>query len=154
MPTLADFIAWVRNIALIPTNALPSNSPWFGYAYNNAIEAVNLQLACVPTAPGQNAGWSLYALAVYYYGADYLINWAPDQSGQTWFADARKAFNISAPVAGIVSSTSDQGTSSSYAVPDWARGLQFGDLQLNKTPYGRAYLAIAQNAGPTVIGLS
>lgn len=151
-PTLAGFMAFVANVMAIPTAALPTSSPIIPIAYQIALEIVNQALACVPASSPSTP--SLYALAVYNLAGDRLINYAPDQAGQTYFADLRKTLNISGFVGGVISSTADQGTSESLVVPDAMKGLTFADLQTLKTPYGRTYLGIAQSYGPSVWGLS
>ena len=62
----------------------------------------------------------------------------------TYFADLRKLFKINSFVAGVIESSHDATTGQSFAVSDAMKDLTFSDLQLLKTPWGRAYLAIAQ----------
>ena len=75
---------------------------------------------------------------------------------QQFFVIARgkMGYNVTAFQPGVIGSTSDQGTSASYATPDFMRGLSLYDLQLLKSPFGRAYLALAQRYGPAAWGLS
>lgn len=73
---------------------------------------------------------------------------------EQYFAAARKSFKLAGFAPGIISSTSDAGTSASFDNPDFAKGLTLFDLQLLKTPWGRAYLNIAQKYGPTIWGMS
>lgn len=135
----------------ISTAQLPDNSPWIGYAFGIALQTVNPVLVAVPSVPNV---WTIYEVAVYNLGGSNLINYAPDQPGQTFFADARKAWNINGEGPfGVVSAAGDQGTSDSFIVPDAMKGLTLGDLQNLKDPWGRAYLAIAQKTG-TLWGLS
>ncbi len=129
----------------INTTVLPDNSVSITYAYDAALDVVNETLLVV--AP------NMYTLAVYNLGGDNLINWAPDQTGQTFFADLREKLHCTQFVAGVVSSTSDEGTSMSLNVPEQLNRLTLSDLQNLKTPYGRQYLAIAQKYG-TLWGLS
>lgn len=140
MADQAGFLSFIRDIMGIPTIALSDASPAIPAAYVFSIETVNLLIECVSQP--------LYDLAIYNLGGDYLLNWAPDQSGQTYFADIRKLWNLTGFVAGVVSSSADEGTSQALLVPDAFKGLQFSDLQELKSPYGRAYLAIAQKFGP------
>lgn len=70
-----------------------------------------------------------------------------------YWAKFRQMFNITAFAPGVISSASDLTTSSGLLNQDFFRGLTIGDLQLLKTPYGRNYLAIAQNYG-TIWGLA
>jgi len=142
MADQAGFLNFIRTYAQIPTAALPDNSPYITDAYNAAIDVVNDYIASVSS--------TMYDNAVYNYGTDYLLNWAPDQSGQTYFADVRSKnnLNLTGFAAGVIESASDEGTSESLHVPESFDNLMIGDLQLLKTPYGRAYLAIAQKFGP------
>ena len=144
-PTLAGFTAWVRGVMGVTTTQLPDNSPALGYAFAVAMEIVNLQL--------QSASALIYELAVYNLAGDNLINWAPDQPGSTFFADLRKSFGCNSFVGGIISSTSDEGTSESIQVVKSLENLVLSDLQSLKTPYGRQYLAFAMRVG-TLWGIS
>lgn len=110
-----------------------------------AMETVNRVLAC--------GSVRLYTLAVYNLAADRLLNFAPDMAGQTYFADLRAKLRISSPIMGVIAMASDQGTVSSYLNPEQMKNFTLGDLQNLKTPYGRAYLEIAQSYG-TLWGLS
>jgi hypothetical protein len=96
----------------------------------------------------------LYTKAVYNLAADRLINFGVDVPGQTLLADARKKFDLVALNVGIVNSASDQGTSGSYVIPQQMQTFTMSDLQLMKTPFGRAYISIAQAYGPTLFGIS
>jgi hypothetical protein len=145
-PTQAGFLAWVRAFMGIGTAALPDDAPAIGYAYAVATELVPCELQAIsPT---------MYMLAVYNLGGDNLINYAPDQAGQTFFADARKLYRCNDFVMGVVASTGDNGTSTSLAVPDALRELTLAQLQNMKTPYGRRYMSIVQSLGPTIWGIS
>lgn len=70
------------------------------------------------------------------------------------FTAARRGFKIASFAPGVIGSTSDLSTSAGLLNPDFLRGLTLEDLQLLKTPYGRAYLSLAQKYGPTIWGLS
>jgi hypothetical protein len=74
--------------------------------------------------------------------------------GLTFFADLRKQFKLLTLVAGPVQTATDQGTSTTLAVADFFKTLTIGDLDLMNTPWGQRYLAYAQKAGPTVVGVS
>ncbi|MDR3445975.1 hypothetical protein [Dyella sp.] len=74
--------------------------------------------------------------------------------GFTFFASLRKQYQILSLVAGPVQTATDQGTSTTLAVADFFKTLTIGDLDLMKTPWGQRYLAYAQKAGPTVVGVS
>ena len=151
-PTIAGYLDFLRNSVGIPVNALPNDSPWIGATFDFALKTVNMDLQVV--TGGSDAYPSYYAIAVYNFGTAMLIEWAPDQTGSTYFAVLREKFKIFTFIAGVISSSSDESTSQSIDVADAFKGLTIGDLQLLKTPWGRAYLAMAQNAGPTIWGLS
>ena len=151
-PTVAGYLAFLRDSVGIPTAALPDDSPWIGATFDFALKTVNMDLQVVDG--GSPAYPSYYAIAVYNFGMAMLVEWAPDQSGQTYFAALRDRFKIFSFIAGAISSSSDNGTSQSIDVADAFKGLTIADLQMLKTPWGRAYLGMAQNAGPTIWGLS
>ena len=85
--------------------------------------------------------------ACYNLAGDLLINYAPDQAGQTFFSDARTKFSINTATTGVVSSTSDESTSVSLAIPPAVSNLLLSQLQNTKTPWGRVYLSYAQSSG-------
>jgi hypothetical protein len=91
---------------------------------------------------------------VYDMPSDPGANTSPGLLNLSFFSELRKQFNLLAFVPGIVTSASDQGTQASLTVPDQFKGLTMQDLDLIKTPWGRAYLFYAQKAGPTVVGVS
>ena len=152
-PTLAGFLQWVREIMAVPVSVLPDDAPIITYAYETALAVTNYWLACIPGP--------IYMYAVYNLGGDNLINFAPDNpnasppppNAKTYWADLRVAFGINNFVAGVVQSTGDQGTNSSYQVIKGAETFTLADLQHLKTPYGRQYLAWAMQYG-TLWGLS
>jgi hypothetical protein len=150
-PTQAGFLAWVRAIMGVPTSALPDDSQAIYWAFTTALAIVNPQLqlagALVPGGPVS------YQRAVYNLAGDNLINWAQDQAGQTYFADARKAFGCNQFVPGFYVAASDEGTSGSLMDLESLKSLTLSQLQNTKTPYGRAYLGIAQSVG-TLWGLT
>lgn len=100
------------------------------------------------------AGTGTYVLAVYDLATDRLINFAPDQLGQTFFADLRKQFRLTSISLGAVSGASDQGTSASIVNPEWMRTMTIRDIQTLKTPFGRSYMGYAQAYGSTVWALA
>jgi hypothetical protein len=146
MPTLTGFLAFISGVMGINPLYLPTDAPVIGYAFQVALALVNQSLCCVPG--------NIYALAVYNLAGSQVINFAPDQPGRTYFADLRKTLGISTFTAGVVSSTSDQGTSTALLNPEFMKGLTMQNLQNMKDPYGRQYIAFAQDYGPTVWGLS
>jgi hypothetical protein len=70
-----------------------------------------------------------------------------------YFANVRRQFKMSAFVPGVIASSSDLSTSASMDNPAFMQGLTLFDLQLLKTPFGRAYAAIAMRYG-TIWGLT
>jgi hypothetical protein len=145
-PTLTGFQSFITNVMQIPSGALPLSAPVVGYAFNVALIRVNLDLNFAGT----------YTLAVYNLAGSLLLNFAPDQPNSTYFADLRgeNGYNLTAFVAGVVAASGDEGTSTSILTPEFFRSLTMDDLQRLKDPYGRQYLAFAQEAGPTIWGLS
>lgn len=139
MADQAGFLAFVRGVAGIDAAALPDASPAISAAYTYAIEVTNLFIAVLSTP--------IYDLAVYNLGTDYLLNWAPDNPPSTFFTDAREAMGLNSFVAGVVSSSADESTSEALLVPDAFKNFTLSDLQNLRTPYGRAYLAIAMKFG-------
>jgi hypothetical protein len=140
LPNLAGFIAFIRSNMGINTTVLPDNSIYIEEAYNVAVELVNEQI--------NKCSNTLYTRAVYNLAADNLLNYAQDQSGQTFFSDVRTGYGINSFVAGVIQSSADESTSESMLVPDFFKHLTLSNLQNLKTPYGRAYLQIAQSMGP------
>ena len=162
-PTLAGFLAFVRNVMAITTAQLPDSSIYLNWALANAIAIVNPQLSVVPGLPQTDAAGialfsdtppSIYTEAVYNLAADNLVNYAQDQNGETFFGDLRKSFNINGFVSGVISSSNDQSTGQSLVVQEAAKAFTLKDLQNLKTPWGRTYLGIAQSYGPSTWGLT
>lgn len=148
-PTLAGFLAFVRSQMGVPASALPDDSQFLTWAYDVAVELVNQNL--------QGASPTIYLLAVYNCAASNLLAFAQDvpplaAGAPGYFAAIRKGFNMNAFTL-PVSSASDEGTSTSYVVPEFLSTLSLADLGYLTNPYGRQYLAFAQRYG-TVWGLS
>jgi hypothetical protein len=144
-PTLSGFQAFLTGPAGISTTFLPSASQDVSDAFDVAMAIVSTNLACLPG--------NLYALAVYNLATDNVINYASDQDGQVFFQELRKNYGINLFVPGVTGSSSDSSTSQSRVTPEFMKALTFGDLQNLKTPFGRAYLNIAQMQG-TLWGVS
>lgn len=145
-PTQADYVTFLRSVAGIDTTALPDNSPAITMTYNAALEIVNQSLAL--------ASSSMYSAAVYNLGTDLLIHWAPNATGSTYFSDARNTYGVYNFVAGVLSGSHDESTGQTINNPNFFKDLQMSDLSNLKTPFGRAYLSIAQWYGPTIWGVS
>lgn len=139
-PNTTDLYTFLTTVAGIPTTALPSTSPYIAWALSYSEEQTLLVLRAI--------GQDYYCFAVYLLATSFLINWCPDQSGQTFFVCLRKSWNISGFVGGIVSSTADQGTSESMDMPDFIKGLTLAQLQTLKDPFGRQWMAMSQDLGP------
>ena len=142
-PTLAGFQLFITTVMDINATVLPPTTPVIQVAYDVALEVVNVALAAT----------GIYDLAVYNLAGDNLLNYAPDQPGQTYFKEVRKSLNLAGFVPGVVSSSSDEGSSTSLLNPEFMKGLTMSDLQNLKTPYGRTYLGFAQRYG-TLWGMS
>lgn len=158
-PTLAGFTNFVRNNMGVPESALPNDATgqyWISFAYEVALQIVNRQIAI--------ASCKLYTLAVYNLGGDNLINFTPDVPNCTavegsnppacYFANLRSIYNTYGFVSGVITSAADESTSESMVVMDAAAKFTLANLQQLKTPWGRAYLGIAQSAGPSVWGIT
>ena len=168
-PTLAGYTSFIRNVMGIGTDVLPDNSSSIRYSYNASLRWVNpaIRIAVVrglsvydgydPTMPSE------YARAVYNLGGDRLVNYAPDLPGAPtvpggnpplpYFASMRRTLNLTGFQSGVVQSTSDETDSVTMVVPEALSQLTLADLQNIKTPWGREYLAIAQQYGPSIWGL-
>ncbi len=144
-PNIIDFTWWLQTNVAIPAAALPASSPYPQYALWQALQLV----LCIPGVAGIS-----YTLAVYNCGTALLFAIAPDVPGSNFFTDKRAEFNLINPSTGLVSSASDESTSSTLTPPKWVSGLTPGQLDLMKTPWGRFYLDYQSKYGPTVWGLS
>lgn len=138
-PTLDGFMQWMRGQGF-SGEVLPGDSIFWSLVYDISLRTVIPELAV--------AGPQIYTLAVYNLGADMMVNWAPDQPGQTYFQDLRKSYGTFAFAPGVVTTAGDQGTSGSLLNPEFMKELSLANLQNMKTPYGRQYLAWAQSFGP------
>lgn len=138
-PTLAGFQDFVTNIMQIPETALPVGSAVISMAFETARRIVLCAIRRIDPF--------LYQQAVYNLAASILIQFAPDQPGSTYFADYRKANGIGTFTPGVITASSDSGTSQSWLTPDFMKNLTLADLQNLKNPYGMAYLMIAQSYG-------
>lgn len=145
-PNQADFDTFVYGQG-VTTAELPSDSEYLIWAYLYGVN-ITTQTANSDMPP------PTYVLACYNAGFHYLLKVAQDQSGQTFFTNARKQYNLLAFVAGAVISSSDQGTSQTLSGSKGLEDLPLSAMDLLKTPWGQAYLQYAQSYGPNVCGLS
>lgn len=130
----------------VPSSALPDDSTYIDDSLAISEEIVNPAI--------NQASAILYTRAVYNLGGSTLINIAPDQAGQTYFADLRNKLNINGFVSGVIQSAGDESTNQSMVVQEAAKNFTLANLQNLKDPYGRAYLAIAQTYGPNLWALA
>lgn len=139
-----EFLATLQ----IPMGALPADSPYPGYALDQAIALV--------LDPPSGIAPVMYTLACYNGAAHILLAITPDQVGQIFFENARSkaGYSLALPSTGLVQATSDQGTSASLSAPKWASHMTVGQLQFFKTPWGREYLSWQQSFGPNIVGLT
>lgn len=144
-PNVTDFTSFLRGQVGIGAAFLPDGSTAISNALTMAQESVNPLVA--------NVSPLTYLMAVYNLAADYVINFAPDQAGQDFFQRKRHEFGVDAFTPGVPSSASDGGTAVGLVVTSAMEGLTLSQLQNLKTPWGRAYLAIAQRFG-TLWGIS
>lgn len=145
-PNQADYTTFLRTVVGISTGVLPDNADIIPTSLQIALDTVNETL-CLMSA-------SLYVLAVYNLATDRLVNFAPDQQGQSFFADKRKDLRLLDISVGVPTAISDQGTSVGVLNTEAMKTLTLQNLQLLKTPWGRRYMEIAQTYGPTIWGAS
>jgi len=161
-PTVACYIEFIRAIMGINSALLPDNSVYIQWSYQVALATVNKQLkaVCAPRSPYT----SIYGLAVYNLAGDRLVNYAQDLPGaeviegsnppMKFFAYMRTTLNLSGFTSGVVQSTGDEATNVSLVVPKAFESLTLSDLQRLKTPWGRQYLELVQDFGPSAWGIS
>lgn len=156
-PTLGGFQAFITNVMGVPPVAYNAADPVIGYSFDFALDWVTQELALVGSQP---SAYTMYARAVYNLAADTLINWSQDPTDAPAFKDElpywawlRKQYGVLNFTAGVVQATSDESTSTTLLVPEAFKNLTIANLGNLKTPYGRAYLGIAQSLG-TLWGLS
>jgi hypothetical protein len=150
-PTLAGFLAFIRAYMNIQGDVLPDDAPVIADSLAVALEIVNRAIACASSL--------MYTKAVYNLAGSTLLQWAVDNPElpapkNTFFQDLRTLYNINAFTPGVVQAAADVTTSASILVIEAAKNFTLGNLQNLKDPYGRAYLAIAQDYGPAVWGLT
>lgn len=144
-PTLAGFVAWSQAVMGLNSVVISPTDQGYAYAFQIALDIVSKDFAY--TVP------DIYTLTVYNWGGSQLIQWQQDYAGQTFFADARKAYGMNNFVAGVINSASDVSTSETLAIGKGLQNLQLLDLQAIKDPYGRQALAFMQSIG-TLWGLT
>jgi hypothetical protein len=155
-PTLNGFLFFIRHSMKIPASVLPNDSFVIPMAYETALQWVNRAIAAVsPRA---------YVLAVYNLGGSNVINYAADDDPtviyrnyedqpQPYFEYFRALWKINDFVTGVVQASGDNSTSVSLQLQEAFSNLTLEDLQNLKDPFGRRYMAIAQQYG-TLWGLT
>lgn len=139
---ITDFVWFIQNEMRVPAEALAANP----VTQADVITAWAVACATVNTLINVHSP-IYYNLAMYNFAADYLFQNCVDQECSTYWLDERKKWRTSAFTAGVVAGTADLTTSATIEVPDNLKDLSLFDLQQLKTPYGRAYMAIAQKFG-------
>lgn len=142
----------------VPNAYLSASDPNIALCYELSLETVRLGFISIAPA--------IYQLMVYNLGGAYLAQFAQDpnplpdppyivfeNAPYGFWAYLRKTNNMNGFTSGIVVGSSDEGTAVQLTAPKWADNLTLGQLQLTNTPWGRAYLGWAQDAG-TGWGLS
>jgi hypothetical protein len=142
----------------VPVAYLSPSDGNLALCYELAFETVSLSFTCVAPA--------VYQVMVYNLAGHYLAQFAQDpfplptppfievdSVKYGFWSYLRKNSGLNGFISGIVSGSSDEGTSVSLHVPRWADNLTAGQLQLTNTPWGRVYLGFAQDAG-TAWGMS
>ncbi|WP_369065305.1 hypothetical protein [Burkholderia gladioli] len=142
---MADFTTFVYNQG-VPEADLPNNSQYLQWAFTMAMNLALVAPCSVPSI--------VYVLAVYNLGMHRLLKVAQDIPPSTFFSQQRTVFKMMAFTAGVIQSSSDESTSNSMVVPEFFKNLTLQDLDLLKTPWGREYLAYAQQFGPDIVGVS
>lgn len=145
-PSQAGFTVFMRAQG-ITTSVLPDDSPVIPMAYAVAIQTVLLSINSVSPL--------MYTLAVYNLATDRVFNYAQDVGSPPpvyrdelpYFSWWRAHWNINDFIPGVVQSSSDVSTSQSMVIQEAANNFTLSNIQNLKTPYGRQYLSIAQDAG-------
>ncbi|EDE6352142.1 hypothetical protein [Salmonella enterica] len=135
MPELAGFILFIRNTMGVNADALADDDPAVSLSWSMSLDWVNRQIACISPV--------LYSQAVYNLAASFLLNFGSEVA----FGPVREKLGINNFTAGVISASSDESTSQTRVVSDALKNLSLADLQQLKDPYGRWYLAIAQQYG-------
>lgn len=135
MISIAGYISFLRNTVGVSDTDLPDDSEDITTTYTAAQDYVPCQI--MRYAPY----W--YDLAVYNLGASFLLNW----SNADFFVALRTSLKLNNFTAGVITNASDESTSAGLLVPDYFKNMGLMDLQMLKDPYGRQYLAIAQQLG-------
>jgi hypothetical protein len=144
IPNLEDYTTWIYVYMGVDPGVLPSDSPYIEYSFAYSLEWVNLYLDI--------ASPLIYTNAVYNFGGNMLVNIVQDNPNlpppdNTYWTDLRQSLGINNFIPGFINAANDEDTSAALLVPLNLQNLTLADLQMLKTPWGRAYLAIAQSVG-------
>ena len=145
-PSLDGYTTWIGDIMGVPDDVMNSAvfDPYIGLSLNMASEIVNMYLDI--------ASALLYTQAVYNLGADIIVNIAQDDPNlpppdNTYWTTLRQSLGVNNFIPGFINAANDEDTSAALLVPLGLQNLTLADLQNLKTPWGRAYLQIAQSVG-------
>lgn len=145
VPTLAGFEAWVVPALGLTTAIIPANDPGYAMAYQIATNIV-------PANP-MGALPDIFTLTTYNLAASYLLQLQQDQSGQTFFANARTQYGMNSFVAGVINGAHDETTGQTMTVGKGMANLDLLSLQNMTNPWGRAAMSYMMAAG-TMWGLT
>ena len=144
-PNLADFVVFCLAQG-VPTADLPSPYTYAQWALSYSENVTITSDGSMPAI--------MYVMAVYNLGLHQLIKTSPDQTGQTFFADSRKAYKMLSFTTGPVASSGDESTNQSLVVPEWMKTMSLQANDCLKTPWGISYLEYAQSYGSNIVGIS
>ncbi len=144
-PNVADYTIWIRQIMGIGTDVLPDDALVIPFSLQMSLHWVSQDINTVDPF--------LFTVATYNLAGHFLVTYAPDIPPSTYFADLRSKLGMSSFVVGFANSASDEGTSGHLFIPDFFSTLTLADMALLQTPWGRRYMAIAQQIG-SLWGLS
>lgn len=136
--TQAGFLAFIRSPVNIPALILPDDDWSIPFSYQFSLETVRREIC--------HFSPFMYQQAVYNLGTDVLINVAQDQDGRDELKKKRKDFKIDGFVPGVIQNSANAGTSEGMLNPEVFKGMLLSDLKNLRTPWGRQYLEIADNA--------
>jgi hypothetical protein len=132
-------LSWAGGVVTVTTNGAHGFTSGDGIAVSQAVP-VGYNGAFQITVTG--AGTYTYPLAAN-PGAYTLAG----ISTQTYFSALRALWKITAFVPGVIAGSEDVSTAETLLNPEFMKGLTMGNLQNLKTPFGRSYMAIAQDYG-------
>lgn len=141
-------IMWASSVATVTTAA--------AHGFNTG-DVLNIA-GCAPLAYNTQPGPANTFLGtpIVVTGAEAFTYAIPTNPGtfsqggtasETYFATLRRQFNLTGFVPGVISASNDESTGQSILNPEFMKGLTLGNLQNLKTPFGRQYLAFAQDYG-------